>query len=82
MSESEQDALLAKIEHVPADEAKPSPTFQLRCSRRLRRAERSICGLEFISGSDYEVLFRHQRTGRVYGIVAPDYDVFAPGMSL
>ena len=45
-------------------------------------AERSICGLEFISGSDYEVLFRHQGTGRVYGIVAPDYDVFAPGMSL
>ena len=40
-------------------------------------AERSICGLEFISGSDYEVLFRHQGTGRGYGIVAPDYDVFA-----
>ena len=40
-----------------------------------------VGGLEFISGSDYEVLFRHQGTGRVYGIIAPDYDVFAPGMS-
>ena len=40
-----------------------------------------VGGLEFISGSEYEVLFRHQGTGRVYGIVAPDYDVFAPGMS-
>ena len=40
-----------------------------------------VGGLEFISGSEYEALFRHQGTGRVYGIVAPDYEVFAPGMS-
>jgi hypothetical protein len=37
-----------------------------------------VGGLTFISGSQYEVLFRHEGTGRV---VAPDYDVFASGLS-
>jgi hypothetical protein len=41
----------------------------------------SVGGLDFIGLSDYEVLFRHQGTGRVYGIVAPEYDVFEPGLS-
>ena len=34
-----------------------------------------VGGLVFISGSEYEVLFRHVGTGRVYGIVAPGSDL-------